>query len=997
MVVVRLSYLSVAVSALALLASCAPPGTQPRETFSRETYREDGPGIPRSSAGAECDSRDDDPYLSGLNWASLTYQLYTICYDERYKDDVAIVKRWIDAALELGWQKYGVARPTYRGRPIHTTVFLPPVPTQYTSEGLVQVKCCWTEGLVSAELHYLTPSAWLDNPLGGLGIPAKDYHPHYVMHEMLHVVQYSFPQGSRSPSWIIEGLAEYDSFFYTTRYNRTTAIDLLIRHVHRYDREKIFCCRTLGSSGIATTSVYYGAAVIMMFLAERFGEGIHVDLLTTPLEEVLKRRGTTVTKTFDELRAWFEQRVQALGETSRAQLQATSRTQLREAPSSGAEGLTAAPVFSEDERTSREVSENMRRGTNVGAPVEATSPNGDPLTYSLTDPTNSFTIDSETGQLKTMIPLDYEERSNYEVMVEVSNSVGSASILVTINVMDENDAPAAKNDTAKTDENEPVTIAVLANDKDQDGDRLTIVGTTGPPNGVVVIGDGATTVTYRPNTGFIGTDTFDYTVSDGTATATARVTVKVQHPLGERINRVNETVLPEVARAMSASLIEAVTRRVETADSGLNPAGQALYHALESGAQALEEGRLDLGQELANSSFTLPVKVTEGGGRVGDLALWGRGDYRRLSGAPESPDASAADESQLGWNGDLFSVHLGADDLIRSDLLLGVALSWSGGRFDYGDDSGASGNYRSRIVSLNPYLSWTSAAGLRLWATVGYGRGEIGFADEREVGERSSGVSMALVAAGLSGTLFEDDELIEGGTTSLDLEGEGSLARVFIEGDGDLIESLAVNIQHLRLVLEGSHSRRLAGGAALTPSLELALRYDSGAGVNGLRAEVGGGLSYVDPGLGLTLALTGRGRLLLRDQGGYGEWGVSGLVKLGPRADGRGLFFSLAPSYGEPASRIEQLSVSPVSSYQLDQRVAGRLAMELGYGLSALAGEALLTPYSGMSLASGESQRFRAGTRFEIAESLELSLEGERRTGIGGADHGVTVRGEVRF
>ncbi len=615
-----------------------------------------------------------------------------------------------------------------------------------------------------------------------------------------------------------------------------------------------------------------------------------------------------------------------------------------------------APVFNEGGTAQREVAENMRRGTNVGAPVEAMSPNGDPLTYSLTDPTDSFTIDSDTGQLKTKAPLDYEERPSYGVMVEASNSFGDALIMVTIDVIDENEVSGTNDNTG-------------SGNTGNTGDGNTGDGNTGDGN----TGDG--------NTG--DGNTGDGNTGDGNTA------------------KFNERVLPEVARAMSASLIEAVTRRVETADSDLNPACQSsLYRALESGTQALEESTLDLGQELAGPLHVSDQRSGVGDGARGsfcDPVLWGRGDYRQLSGAPESPNALGDDESRIGWSGNLFSVYLGADDLVRSDLLLGVALSWSGGRFDYGDDSGASGKYRSRIVSLNPYLSWTSAAGLRLWATVGYGRGEIGFDDEREVGERLSGASLALVAAGLSGTLFEDDELIEGGTTSLNLEGEGSLARVFIEGDGDLIESLAVNIQHLRLVLEGSHSRRLASGAALTPSLELALRYDSGAGVNGLGVEVGGGLSYVDPGLGLTLAVTGWGRLLLIDQDGYGEWGVSGLVQLGPGADGQGLFFSLSPTYGEPASRIEQLSVSSVSSHQLDQRVDGRLAAELGYGLSALGGEALVTPYGGMSLASGESQQFRVGTRFEIAESLELSLEGERRTGIGGADHGVTVRGDVRF
>ncbi|MDE0099866.1 MAG: hypothetical protein OXM87_09720 [Truepera sp.] len=264
----------------------------------------------------------------------MTYQLYTICYDERYEDDVAIVKEWIDAALELGRQKYGVARPTYRGRRIRTTVFMPSVPSRFTYQGKLGVRYDHgDDSVVRAELYYFTPSAWSGNRLGGLGIPAKDYHPHYVMHEMTHVVQYSFPRDSKPPAWIIEGIAEYDGFFHTTEYNRTTAIDLLIRHVHRNDREKIFCCLTLDAQpGVATTSIYYGGAVIMTFLAERFGEGIHAELFTAPLAEVLERRGTTVAETYRELRAWFEQRVQALGETPWTQSRETPRTQPPETP-----------------------------------------------------------------------------------------------------------------------------------------------------------------------------------------------------------------------------------------------------------------------------------------------------------------------------------------------------------------------------------------------------------------------------------------------------------------------------------------------------------------------------------------------------------------------------------------------------------------------------------------------------------------------------------------
>ena len=264
-------------------------------------------------AAAQCDSRYERD-LPELNWASLTRQSYTICYDERYSDDAAMVADWLDATLQLGRQKYGVARPTYQGRDLYTTVFLPPVPTQDTNAERFGSHCCEGDGSVyHLEIHYLTPSAWPDGTWGPLDIPFEDSHPHQLTHLMsrnMHYslnVHYSLESGSRPPFWIIEGLAEYDGYFYTTAYNRTTAIDSLIRHVYS-ERGQITCC----NSRVVATSPYHSWPAIMMFLAERFGEGIHVELLTTPLEEVLKQRGATVEETFDELQVWLEQRARTL-------------------------------------------------------------------------------------------------------------------------------------------------------------------------------------------------------------------------------------------------------------------------------------------------------------------------------------------------------------------------------------------------------------------------------------------------------------------------------------------------------------------------------------------------------------------------------------------------------------------------------------------------------------------------------------------------------------
>lgn len=106
---------------------------------------------------------------------------------------------------------------------------------------------------------------------------------------------------------------------------------------------------------------------------------------------------------------------------------------------------------------------------------------------------------------------------------------GSDSAIVTVTVTPVNDVPVAGDDAASTEKNTPVDIAVLTNDSDVDGDTLSVSGTTAPSNGRVSINaDG--TVKYTPNSGFSGTDTFEYVASDGNGgAASAKVTVSVAH------------------------------------------------------------------------------------------------------------------------------------------------------------------------------------------------------------------------------------------------------------------------------------------------------------------------------------------------------------------------------------------------------------------------------------------------------------------------------------
>lgn len=92
---------------------------------------------------------------------------------------------------------------------------------------------------------------------------------------------------------------------------------------------------------------------------------------------------------------------------------------------------------------------------------------------------------------------------------------------------DDNLPPVASDDNANTSPDVPVTVNVLVNDSDPDGDILIVTETTFPAHGKVSINPDQT-ITYYVASGFIGVDCFTYTVSDergGEASASVNINV----------------------------------------------------------------------------------------------------------------------------------------------------------------------------------------------------------------------------------------------------------------------------------------------------------------------------------------------------------------------------------------------------------------------------------------------------------------------------------------
>ncbi|HHE0362413.1 TPA: tandem-95 repeat protein, partial [Vibrio parahaemolyticus] len=100
------------------------------------------------------------------------------------------------------------------------------------------------------------------------------------------------------------------------------------------------------------------------------------------------------------------------------------------------------------------------------------------------------------------------------------------STAVEVNVTPVNDAPVAKDDIATTQEDTAVTIDVLPNDTDVDGDKLSIQSASVPEaQGKVEIVDGK--LVFTPAENFNGHAEIIYTVTDGELTDEAKVTVTV--------------------------------------------------------------------------------------------------------------------------------------------------------------------------------------------------------------------------------------------------------------------------------------------------------------------------------------------------------------------------------------------------------------------------------------------------------------------------------------
>ena len=414
-----------------------------------------------------------------------------------------------------------------------------------------------------------------------------------------------------------------------------------------------------------------------------------------------------------------------------------------------------------------------------------------------------------------------------------------------------------------------------------------------------------------------------------------------------------------------------------------------------SGAELMSQSEFEipLSREPLPDAPSEPAGVPEESGSAVDTAaraeaaawtLWGRGTASGFNGRPKD-DFSMA--------GDVFTGYLGLDYRLQPNVLLGLAVAHSRGDVDYETTDVTKGDVDVTLTSVLPYAHWTPRPGLGVWGLLGAGWGDVDLTDE--AGEVKTDLEMLMAAVGAR------QELLTWRRIELALKADAFLTELEA-GSEDGLPTTAGDAQRVRLMLEGRTAWAMSEESHLTPIFEIGGRWDGGKAETGVGAELGGGFEYAHTKLGLGIAARGR-YLLAHQKSAFDEWGASLTLKLDPGAEQRGLWLSLAPIWGAEASQVEQMWGSAEAlrtGEETDPETAPGLApasveLDVGYGLVTHEGVGLLTTYGGVSLAGPGSRGVRLGSSLAVGEWIDLSVEGERTTHGGSAEHQVALYGHL--
>ena len=303
--------------------------------------------------------------------------------------------------------------------------------------------------------------------------------------------------------------------------------------------------------------------------------------------------------------------------------------------------------------------------------------------------------------------------------------------------------------------------------------------------------------------------------------------------------------------------------------------GDSGIDAFDTDGQTSRSYTMTARELLLGSSFTATGEKDVSGG---SLASWGRTAQSSFDGR----------EGTLSLDGEATTTMLGVD-YARDHWLVGMALMQSNGKGGYQDSEtelraaspacsttengteqgtcnravrDGEGEVEATLTAVTPYAAIQTSENLKLWGTLGHGTGEVTLTPA--VGDPlKADISWTMAAVGLRSDIIvprknstELGPLSDSGL-ALALTADALWARTSSNRTQDMVASDS-DVTRLRFGLEGSYQITLKQGGSVAPRLEVGVRQDGGSAETGLGIELVGGLSWLDPTLGLSIDLSGR-------------------------------------------------------------------------------------------------------------------------------------------
>ena len=380
-----------------------------------------------------------------------------------------------------------------------------------------------------------------------------------------------------------------------------------------------------------------------------------------------------------------------------------------------------------------------------------------------------------------------------------------------------------------------------------------------------------------------------------------------------------------------------------------------------------QESRTLTGRDiLLESSFSYTGE--ERGGVT--ASLWGRAARSGFDGR----------EGKYDLDGEVTTGMLGAD-WMGERWSGGFVFSRSQGQGSYDKAEGPQGSIDPALTAFSPWVSFQANERLTLWGIAGYGEGDITIRPEAGP-PVSTDLDWLMTAVGAEGDLVALDGL------ALKLKADGLWVRTRSDQQPGL-KKADTDVTRMRVGLEGSRAIYLSGAGpeqtdagTLTPKLEIGVRYDEGDAEAGFGAEVGGGITWVAPNLGLDFSAEGRS-LVLHEDGSFRDWGFAASLTYDQTPESaRGISWSLSHELGgSPSGGVEDLFVDGAPASAEEASAEGTWQAEVAYGTTLPGGRFVGGPRLGYAESAG-SREYSIGLQAALpraASGLSFDLMAIRR------------------